>query len=64
MRLDVNACPLCSREVEAVQYVRHCNDPPVMSVAYIHANEKHFVFIEPRDEGSISLSRTLELFTE
>lgn len=63
MKLDVDNCPLCSREVEAVQYVKHCSEPSVISVVYVHASEKHFVFIEPRDEGGIALSHTLKIST-
>jgi hypothetical protein len=61
MTLDVDKCPLCSREVEAVHFVRHCNDPVIVSLVYQHDGEKHFLFLEPREANGLSLTRVEEL---
>lgn len=40
-------CPLCERPVDALIYNKHCKEPSLASIVYVHGDEKHFVLIEP-----------------
>jgi hypothetical protein len=43
-------CPICDRDVEAVIYNKHCVDPVISSVVYVHERENHFIVFEPANQ--------------